>query len=307
MSITLRTCGEDDVETLRSLVVDDSLAAHFDKFQGPGGLEHKLHDRVLARRGVQLAFVDGEPAGCGVPWMFSDPHDTWVMMRVGVLERFRRRGVGAALACALVAFARAEAPDASPAISGSAWLPNPEAAALARRLGFVHERWFWLMERPRGVQAEAAWPDGVTVAAFDGSETMLRAWVDAYNDSFAHHFRFHAADLEYGRVLAADPSFRADGLLLAWRDGAVAGFCRNELHATRGEIGALGVVQAARGIGLGRALLRWGVRWLEANQPHRITLLVDGENENALRLYRSERFDVARTREIWSLPRVASA
>jgi ribosomal protein S18 acetylase RimI-like enzyme len=31
-----------------------------------------------------------------------------------------------------------------------------------------------------------------------------------------------------------------------------------------------------------------------------VTLLVDGENENALRLYRSEGFEVARTRAVFS-------
>jgi mycothiol synthase len=211
--------------------------------------------------------------------------------------------VGSALAQALIGFVRASSPGIEPLVSGSGWVPNPAAQALAARLGFVHERWFWLMDRPRGACPEPVWPDGVTVAAFDGGESMLGDWIDVYNDSFAHHFRFHAADLARGRMLAADPTFRADGLLLAWRDGAVAGFCRNELHATRGEVGTLGVAQAARGIGLGRALLRWGVRWLEANQPNAVTLIVDGENEGALQLYRTEGFDVARTREIWTLPR----
>ncbi len=301
MSITVRAWRESDVETLRALVADPSLAPQFDKFQGPGGLEHKLHDSVLARRGLQMAFVGGEPAGFGVPWVFPDPGATWAMLRVGVLERFRRRGVGTALARALVAFVRAESPRVPPELSGSAWMPNPAAEALAARMGFTHERWFWLMERPRGGCAAPAWPGGVTVEAFDGSERLLRAWTDAYNDSFARHWRFHPSGLEHTRATAADPAFRPQGLLIAWRGDAVAGFCRSELHATRGEIGTIGVAHAARGIGLGRALLRWGVRWLEASQPHAVTLIVDGENEGALGLYRSEGFEVARTREIWGL------
>ena len=89
------------------------------------------------------------------------------------------------------------------------------------------------------------------------------------------------------------------GLMLAYRDGRCVGFCRNERHATRGEIGVLGTTHDARGIGLGRALLRWGVGWLEAHVPGPVTLLVDGDNEGALALYKSEGFEVSRTRRIW--------
>jgi mycothiol synthase len=301
MPITIRAWRDADLETLRSLVGDASLAPHFDKFQGPGGLEHKLHDPVLAQRGLVLAFVDGEPAGFGVPWVLPQVDGPWAMLRAGVIERFRGRGVGTALARALVAFVREEAGSATAQVSASGWMPNPAAAALAARMGFVHERWFWLMERPRVACPEPVWPERVTVRPYDGGEAMLDDWVRVYNDSFAQHYRFMPADHERVRRLVADPTFRSDGLLLAYRDGDCAGFCRNELHASRGEVGTLGVAQAARGIGLGRALLRWGVRWLETHQPHAVTLLVDGENENALGLYESEGFAIARTREIWQL------
>lgn len=303
MNLSIRPWTPADLETLRALVTGPSLAPSFDKFQGTHGLEHKLHDEILAKPGLQLAFVDGEPAGFGVPWVIPrEGRSPMVMMRVGVTERFRRAGVGTALAHELLAFVRTLPLGDAAEIAGSAWTPNPAASALAAKLGFVHDRWFWLMQRPRGGAQEPVWPAGVTVRTFDGSEAMLRDWTDAFNDSFAQHYRFVASDVDHARSIAADPAFHADGLLLAYRDGAVAGFCRNELHASRGEVGVLGVAHAARGIGLGRMLLRWGVRWLEANSPERVTLLVDGENENALGLYRSEGFEVERTREIWLRP-----
>jgi len=46
----------------------------------------------------------------------------------------------------------------------------------------------------------------------------------------------------------------------------------------------LGVIPEARGIGLGRALLRWGVNWLEHQNAPRVHAVRDGENETALRL-----------------------
>lgn len=299
MNVSLRPWTPADLELLRSLLAEPSLSAQFDKFQGAHGLEHKLHDPRLAQHGIRLAFVDGEPAGFALAWVLPNPGVRWFMMRVGVLERFRRRGIGRRLAESLLAFAEEDRGGEPADLAASAWLPNDAAEAFAATLGFTHERWFWLMERPRGATREPAWPAGVETREFDGSEAMLRQWTDVYNDSFASHYRFVLAGLDVARALAADPTFRPDGLLLAYRDGACVGFCRNELHEGRGEIGTLGVGYAARGTGLGRALLRWGVRWLEANASTPVTLLVDGENENALGLYRSEDFAISRTRHIW--------
>ncbi len=287
-------------ETLRALLHDPSIAPQFDKFLGPDGLEHKLSDRKLARDCLRLALLDGVPVGFGVAWVLRQPVATWTMTRVAVLEAHRHAGIGRALAEAVIAAVRAGAPtDAPVEVAGAAWLPQPHAAALAASLGFTHERFFWLMERPRGPVAAPEWPAGVTVRTFDGGDEMLADWRDIYNDSFAQHFRFMPTTLEEGRSIVASPQFRADGVLLAYKDGACAGFCRIELHETRGEIGVLGTAHTARGIGLGRALLRWGVQWLERETTTPVTLLVDGENENALKLYRSEGFEVTRTRQIW--------
>ena len=66
-----------------------------------------------------------------------------------------------------------------------------------------------------------------------------------------------------------------------------------------GEVALVGVVPEARGIGLGRALLRWGVSWIEAREAGTVELLVDGENDGALALYLSEGFVVTETREVW--------
>ena len=244
-----------------------------------------------------------EPAGfaCAIVLPAQRP---WAMLRGGVLQRFQRRGIGRALHDEVSVYARTQTAVAQVKdVAISAWEPLEPATALAERLGYAHDRWFWLMQRPRGAAVAApAWPAGVTVRAFDGSEAMLADWNVAYNDSFAEHYRFVPSPMEHVRRLPRKPGFRADGLLLAYRDGRVAGFCRNELFAARGEIGTLGTVHTARGIGLGRALLRWGVGWLERESALPVTLLVDGENEGALALYRSEGFEVTRTRRIWAQP-----
>lgn len=300
MPCLVRPWAPDDREPLRTLLHEPGIAPHFDKFLGADGLEHKLHDRRLAQEGMRIAEVDGELAGFGVPWVLPQAGADWTMLRVGVRERFRRRGIGAQLAGALLAYVRERAAGAGRVeVAGSAWMPNEASERLAARLGFAHERWFWLMERPRGGAPEPEWPAGIDVRTFDGSDTALEDWRLAYNDAFASHYRFVVATPESTRAIAADPTFLAAGLALAYRDGRCVGFCRNERHATRGEIGVVGTTHAARGLGLGRALLRWGVRWLEAHVAGPVTLLVDGDNTGALRLYESEGFAISRTRRIW--------
>jgi hypothetical protein len=67
----------------------------------------------------------------------------------------------------------------------AAWQPCAPAEAFAARHGFALLRHFWLMDRPRGPVAEPAWPPGIAVRLFDGSDRSVADWDDAYNRSFA--------------------------------------------------------------------------------------------------------------------------
>ena len=183
----------------------------------------------------------------------------------------------------------------------SAWRPNEAAAAFVRHHGYGHARTFWKMERASADLAEPEWPRGIAVRVFDGSERALSDWNEAYNASFARHYRFVPSSLELRRQIAATPHFLTDGLALAYRDGRCVGFCVNERVGKEAEIGVLGVVPDVQGLGLGRALLRWGVAWFVSRGDRSVTLRVDGENESALGLYRSEGFEVSRTRDLWLL------
>ena len=303
MPTTVRSYAPADRAALLTILQSPTIAEQFDMYAGVDGVERLLGDPYTPAEGVRLAFVDGVPAGfaCAILLPAEEP---WTMLRGGVLPGFRRRGVGRALHEAVSAYVREQTrlPGVRQQLV-AAWEPLETATAVAERLGYAHDRWFWLMGRERNGEAPApAWPEGVSVRAFDDSDAMLADYVAAYNDSFAGHYRFVASSLAKAREHVRKPGFRADGLLLAYRNGRAAGFCRNELFPSRGEIGTLGTTLAERGIGLGRALLRWGVGWLERETPHAVTLLVDGENEGALRLYRSEGFEVTRSRHLWAQP-----
>lgn len=300
MPPTVRPYEPRDLATLRALLAAPGVREQYDKFAGPDGTERMLADPYTPTGGVRLAFVAGEPAGFALPIVLPGPPAAWAVLRGAVLPRYRRGGIGRALYVAVTHWLDSQGPMHELALS--AWQPDPGAEGFAAALGFRHDRWYWLMERPRGAAPEPVWPAGVSVRALDGSEAMLRDWNDAYNDSFAEHYRYVASPLAHVHTLAQKPGFRLDGVLLAYRGGHVAGFCRDELFDSRGEVGTLGTVRAARGIGLGRALLRWGVGWLERESTLPVTLLVDGDNEGALALYRSEGFTVTRTRRTWAKP-----
>jgi mycothiol synthase len=299
-SVKIRDYAPGDLEALRAVVRDTGVAPLMDNFQDAGGTERLLADPHLHPGAVRLAIVAGHVAGFAVSYLL--PHHTtpFAMTRVCVTAAARGHGAGSALLAAADHWLahQSHAPVARGV--GGAWMPEPAAEAMAARAGYTHERWFWLMERPRGAAPEPVWPEGVQARVWDGSDAMLDDLVCAYNDSFANHYNHVPAAPEDFAHLLRRAGTAPERLVIAYRGALAAGFCMCDAHEVRGEIVDLGTTHAARGIGLGRALLRWGVRWLEANTTTPVTLLVDGDNESALTLYKSEGFEVVRTRRVWT-------
>lgn len=303
MSLDIVPLRLEGVARFRPLLDDPALACEFDILLAPGQLEHKLTDPLAAPDATFLALEGGRPAGFTIGFALPEQGGGFRgAVRVAVATRFRRQGLGTALLERATAALRARAERRPRTIEVAAWQPSPEADGFTARHGFEHARWFWRMSRaPRPVPA-LAWPDGVTTRVFDGGDAMIRDWTLAYNESFAQHWGFIPGNFEDNRKMSQAPLFLEDGLVVAYRDGVIAGFCRNESVGSTGVVGVLGVSSAARGIGLGRALLRWAIGQLEGAGFKKVSLLVDGENETALRLYRSEAFEVERTRRIWIRP-----
>jgi mycothiol synthase len=303
MSIEITQYRGDDRAALQSLVQDPALSGEYEVLAAPDYLDDKLADPLCDRASTLFARAEGEPAGFCITFLLPRVDGgVWAALRIGVAGRFRRRGLGTALlAAARGELERRAIPGGLHEVVISAWQPNEAAAAFVAHHGFHHVRCFWKMERPGAACPEPEWPRGVSLRVYDGSEQALADWNSAYNASFAGHYRYVPATLELTRQHALSSHFLKDGLGLAYRDGRCVGLCRNEWMGKEGEIGVLGVVPEARGIGLGRALLRWGARYFIALGEKHVTLRVDGENESALGLYRSEGFEVVRTRDLWAI------
>jgi len=301
MSLEIRSYTPAEHAPLTALINDAAIVDQFEKIAGPNGVRDLLSEPVTHPEGILLARLDGVPVGFSIAYVLPQASGGFGMQRVGVLEAHRRKGIGLALLRASERFLLEQRQVVGLDEAGlSSWLPNDAGEALAARAGYAHQRYYWLMQRPRTAAPAPLWPAGVSLEPFDFGDRHLRGWTDAYNDSFAHHHLFVPSTYAQARERVEREKFRPDGLLLAFRGDDCLGFCRNELYPSRGEIGTLGTVEAARGIGLGRALLRWGVEWLIANSDQPITLIVDGENEGALGLYQQEGFTVSRTRRIWA-------
>jgi mycothiol synthase len=300
MSLVIEPWTPADHDAVRALLAEPSIAAQNDMLVGPGRLEHWLADPFCDPAARFVARLGGEPAGFAYAFLLRSSTAPWAMLRPNVAERFRRRGVGTRLLAAQLAAIAARMPDCVEVCTG-AFEPCEPLAAFAAHHGFRVVRRFWLMQRPDAPVPDPEWPADVTVRTYVPVDADLRDWTNAYNASFARHYHFVPATEDEARGIAASPEFDADSLALAYDTGGrCVGFCRNEYHATRGEVGSLGVVPEAQGRGLGRALLRWGVRRLLERGARPVTLLVDGENEGALGLYRSEGFAIAKTRLVWS-------
>ena len=301
MAIVVHPCAQDHLPSLRALARDPSLAHEFAQLQTDPGFDDMMADPFLPVDLRWIATLDGDPAGFAFSFLAPTHVGSFAMVRMGVVERHRRRGVGSALLAAADAkLTMIRDRDQLNEVNLSAWQPNPAAEGFAARHGFRHVRNFWRMERPIGPVRKPQWPPGIVMRTYDGSERAIRGFNDAYNLSFASHYHYVRSSLEDTRIITTQRHFRPDGLALAYRDDACVGFCRNARYGDPGEVALIGTVPEARGIGLGRALLRWGIGWLQDDFANPVYLMVDGENESALRLYRSEGFHVALTRLHWS-------
>ena len=300
MSFAIRPYVASDRATLHALAREPSLVSEFGWLLDNGELEDPERHPFGSVLGPWLADGVQGVAGFAMLLRFESAPDPWTLLRLGVREPFRRRGLGRTLAEHAITALEAAGIRPRERLTVSHWDPSPGAAGFARALGFAPERFFWTMERPGRSVPAPDWPAGLERRVFDGSDGAFRDWSECSNAAFAANAMSPRSSVEQRRKLAAAPHFDRSGLLLVYRKKHCVGFCQCAVHLDHGDVDGVGVVPEARGIGLGRALLLWGVAWLLDHQAPNVRLPVDGENHSALRLYQSQGFAVIRTRAIWA-------
>ncbi|QDP99016.1 mycothiol synthase [Microlunatus elymi] len=210
-----------------------------------------------------------------------------------VLPDARRAGAGRRLLAATI-----EAAESSVRI----WAPGNSLAArtLAASAHFVPVRELLIMARPLDTPIlDPELPDGVTIRAFRPGVDD-EAWVRVNARAFAQHPEQGRVSLDGLHATMAESWFDPDDFLVAVGSSpstgsatSLLGFHWLKQHSdTRGEVYVLGVDPDHAGRGLGKALLRAGLRHLRDDLGlTEVILYVEGDNEPAVGLYVLNGFD----------------
>ena len=164
--------------------------------------------------------------------------------------------------------------------------PSGAGGAFLQGLGYRHVRTFWHMERRLdGTEEAGNAPDGVSIRPYrDGDGPVLHRVLEA---SFEDHFGFEpmAYDAWEAAMLRA-PSSDLSLVFLAERSGELVGALTTAIDEEEPWVAELGVLEAHRGTGIGRALLRRAFAELAARGWTIVKLNVDSENRSgATQLY----------------------
>lgn len=174
-----------------------------------------------------------------------------------------------------------------------------DTAAILAQLDFRIERYSFVLENRGAGVAEARFPDGYTIHPLDPSDRAgLSQFASCLNDTFselAGHIDSSADDI---RAWFDDEGYVEGGICLLMRDQEPVGtfyVMRESENREAGEVGAFGILDRYRGMGLGRSLLRHACSFAAVKGLNPVILSVNAENETALGLYKSEGFVLTET------------
>ncbi|GHE11160.1 mycothiol acetyltransferase [Klenkia taihuensis] len=243
-------------------------------------------------RDVLLHHADG-PAGYA---RLDRDGDGWQAEFV-VHPRFRRRGLGAALAAQLEELAG----DDRLAVWAHGELPGSTELGTAR--GWTRARTLLQMRMPlAGVDPDPspALPDDVVVRPFRPGVDE-DAWLAVNAAAFAHHPEQGGMTRRDLELREAEEWFDPAGFLLAWRTGpdgeTLLGSHWTKVHPPGeaadeavGEVYVLGIAPQAQGLRLGRALTDLGLAHLRGRGLGEVLLYVEADNTAAVSLYEKSGF-----------------
>jgi len=213
----------------------------------------------------------------------------------------RRRGYGRALVAA--------AAETAGEVVLTPPTDSPTADAFLAVCGFVFSHNIIRMHRtadaPAGPPAPAT---GWSLCSYD--KDNVRGYVALINRVFADLSSPLALDEDDVVAAQAKPGFDPSFIAVLVHDAnptALRGFCRTiaaeeESGSRLGEVSILGVDRDARGLGNGRALLRWGISRLRAAGCSCILIEVDAADTAAYGLYLAEGFVPVSRSTTWKLP-----
>lgn len=183
--------------------------------------------------------------------------------------------------------------------------PHGNAGALAflDAIGFCYDHTLYRFQRPSAPgEMLPALPDRLQLIGYDDS--LKHPYIDLINATFADHPTPLRVTVEQIDHIHASSDFDPTAIAILQTDaGSLVAFCTTganlDTNPPSGSIRLVGVRRDVRGRGLGRWLLLWGIGHLRDKGFDTIELLVEGENENALALYRSVGFEAVEEWPQW--------
>lgn len=182
------------------------------------------------------------------------------------------------------------------------WVHRVEEAdqTLAYQLGYgIQRELAFMTRRMTEPPPQATLPDGIVLRSYQGASDD-HAFLEVNNAAFKGHpenGEWDAVEFAERRALEW---FEPEDLLMAWRGDELVGFHWTKWHGHEsdeipahepvGEVYVLATHPRAQGLGLGRSLLRAGVRHQYDRGCREAVLYVDGANTAAVTLYESEHF-----------------
>jgi mycothiol synthase len=173
--------------------------------------------------------------------------------------------------------------------------------SLVNRARFVHERVILRMWRSlAGEIAESVWPERTTLRTYeDGDGPRVKTLLD---DAYAWDASYTPqAHDEWLAFMTNHDEFDPSLWFLVERDGELAACALHwKDHNRRGWLKDIAVDEGMRGMGLGKSLVRHGLRAYQSRDVERVGLKVDAANPTgAPDLYAREGFVTDQQLEIW--------
>lgn len=306
---------ERDVDRLTELLRDHERAGR----GWPGSDREDVLVEVSRLRTRQNVVVRDDT---GLPRAWGSVHDraSGRMLFLHVVEPDLAEPVGRACSDLLVEWAVGQAREVGAArglevqqIDTGAFARDERQQRWLGAAGFTRVRTWWQMSRPVAadeaglVPSAARWSDrGVTFRLADG-EADLRAVHDVLETAFTDHFNSKPETFEeFLHRLREDPGHRWDHWWLAELEdsgapvGALVGTQAGSQADTASYVAYIGVVEAARGRGVAKGLLRTIIADAADRGRERVGLEVDADSETgAHRLYQSLGWTTSYVTESW--------